>query len=107
MTNEVPPQGSNDANKNKEHENVCPLSFKLKETYFSIETIYNEWFGLGTYTIIVPGGIYLLETLHSQCNKNNNSAFNDKLSCLQFIATTVATLDYSERNPDSNVLDDL
>ena len=30
MDNEVPPQDSSDANKNKEHENVCPLSLKLK-----------------------------------------------------------------------------
>ena len=29
-TNEVPPQYCNDANKNKEHENVCSLSFKSK-----------------------------------------------------------------------------
>ena len=58
MTNEVPPQDSNDANKNKEHENVCPISFKLKEKYVSIATIYNERFGLGTYTRIIPGGIY-------------------------------------------------
>ena len=34
MTNEVPEQDSNDANKNKKHENVCPLSFKLKENLF-------------------------------------------------------------------------
>ena len=72
MTNEVPPQDSNDADKNKEHENVCPQSFKLKEKYVSIETIYNEWFGLGTSAIIIPGGIKLLETLcHSVCSVYN------------------------------------
>ena len=54
----MPPQDSDDANKNKEHENVCPISFKLKEKYVSIATIYNERFGLGTYTRIIPGGIY-------------------------------------------------
>ena len=64
--NELPPQDSNDANKNKEHEYVCPLSIKLKEKYVSMETIYNEWFGLGTYTGIIPGGIYSLETLHPE-----------------------------------------
>ena len=57
MTNEVPPQYINDTNKNKEHKNVYPLSFKWKEKYLSIENIYNEWFGLGTYTIIIPDGI--------------------------------------------------
>ena len=65
MNNEMPPQDSTDANKNKEHENVCPLSFKLKEKYVSIATIYIEWFGIGTYTIIIPGGIYSLDTLHT------------------------------------------
>ena len=65
MTNEVRPQDSNDSNKNKENENVFLLSFKLKEKYVSIATIYIEWFGIGTYTIIIPGGIYSLDTLHT------------------------------------------
>ena len=34
MNNKVPPQDSNYANKNKERENVLPLSFKLKEKIF-------------------------------------------------------------------------
>ena len=34
MTNEVPPQDSSDANKNKEHENFYPISLKLKESMF-------------------------------------------------------------------------
>ena len=42
MTNEVPPQDSNDTNKNKEHESICPLPFNIKEKYVSIATIYNE-----------------------------------------------------------------
>ena len=58
MTNEVPPQDSNDANKNKEHENVCTLSFKFKEKYVSKATIYNEWIGIVTYTRIIPDGTY-------------------------------------------------
>ena len=29
-TNEMPPQDSNDSNKNKEHEIVYPIPFKLK-----------------------------------------------------------------------------
>ena len=82
MTNEVPPQDSNDANKKTEHENVYPLSFKLKEKSFSIATIYNEWFGLGTYARILPGGIHSLEKLHPEWRKNNNSAFKKKLSRL-------------------------
>ena len=82
MTNEVPPQDSNDANKNKEHENVCPISFKSKGTIVSIETIYNEWIGIGTYTRTIIGGIYLLETMPPKWRKNNNSASKKKLSCL-------------------------
>ena len=35
MTNEVPPQDSNNANKNKEHKNFYPLSFKLREFFFN------------------------------------------------------------------------
>ena len=58
MTNELPPKDSNDTNKNKEYENFCPLSFKFKEKYVSIATIYNEWFGIGTNTIIIPCGVY-------------------------------------------------
>ena len=54
----MPPQDSNDANKNKEHENVCTLSFKLKEKHVSIASIYNEWFGIGTYKRIITGGTY-------------------------------------------------
>ena len=73
MTNEMPPQDRNGENKNKEHENVCPLPFKLKEKYVSIATIYNEWFGFRTYTRINHGGIYSLETLHPEWRKNNNS----------------------------------
>ena len=46
MTNEVPPQDSSDANKNKEHKHFYPLSFKLREKHFSIATIYNQWLGL-------------------------------------------------------------
>ena len=72
MTNEVPQQDINDSNKNKEHENVCPIKFKLKEKYVSIENIYNDWFGLGTYFIILPGGIYSLKTLHPEWHNNNN-----------------------------------
>ena len=58
MTNGVPPQDNNYVNKNKEHEHICSLSFKLKEKYVPIETIYNSWFGLVTYTRIIPGVIY-------------------------------------------------
>ena len=78
MNNEVPPQDSNNANKNKEHENLCPLSLKFKEIYFSIATINNEWFGVGTYTRIIPGGIYSLETPHPERRKNKNPAFKKK-----------------------------
>ena len=63
MTNAYPPQDSNDASK-KEHENIRPLSLKRKGKYVSLSNIYNECFGLGNYTRIIPGGIYLLETLH-------------------------------------------
>ena len=69
-TNEVPPSGSND--ENKKHENVCPLSFKLKEKYVSLSTNYNERFGLVTYTRILPSGFYSLEKLHIDWRKNNN-----------------------------------
>ena len=34
MTNKVPPMDSNDANENKEHEKIYPLSFKLKKNMF-------------------------------------------------------------------------
>ena len=78
MNNEVPAKDSNDANKNKENENLCPLSFKLKEKYDSIATIPNEWFGIGIYTRIYPGGIYSLETLHPEWRKNNNQSFKNK-----------------------------
>ena len=64
MNNEMPPQDSTDANKNKEHENVCPLSFKLKEKYVSIATIYNYCFGRRTYTINIFGGIYSLKKMY-------------------------------------------
>ena len=84
--------------------NVCPLSLKLKKQYVSIETIYNEWFGIGKYTRIIPGGIYSLETLHPEWHKNNNSALNKKLPRLQFIETTVAALAYYTCNPDDLVL---
>ena len=107
MTSEVPPQGSNDANENKERENVCPLSFKLKNRYVSIATIYNQWFGIGNYTRIIPGGIYSLETLYPEWRNNNNSAFKKKLSRLRFITTTIVTLASSTGNPDSLVLDAL
>ena len=63
MTSEVTPQDSNNQNKNKEHENFFPLSFKLREKCVSIATVYNEWFGIETYTRTLSGGIYSLETL--------------------------------------------
>ena len=107
MTNEVPPQDSNDATKNKEHENVCPISFKSKETNVSIETIYNEGIGIGTYTRTIIGGIYLLETMHPKWRKINNSAFKKKISCLWFTATNVTTLDYYKGDPYALVLDSL
>ena len=50
------------------------------EKYVSIATIYFHWFGLRIYTIIIPDGIYSLETLHPYCHKNNNSSFKNKLS---------------------------
>ena len=34
MANKVPTQDSSDTNKNKEHENFCPISLKLKESMF-------------------------------------------------------------------------
>ena len=34
------------------------MQLKTKEEYVSIENIYNEWFGIGTYTIIITGGTY-------------------------------------------------
>ena len=52
--------------KNKEHKNVCSQSLKLKEKYVVISTIYNEWFGLGTYTRIITFKIYSLYTLHPE-----------------------------------------
>ena len=75
-------------------------------TYFSIATTNNEWFRLVTYKRIKCCGVYSLETLHSEWHRNNNSAFKNKLSCLQCIATTVATLDFYMSNPDAHVLDD-
>ena len=62
----MPAQDSNYTNKNKEHENVCPKYFKLKEKYFSIATIYDEWFGLGSSARIIPGGINSLDKLHPE-----------------------------------------
>ena len=59
MTSEVPLQGSNDANKNKERENVCPLSFILKYIYVSIATIYNKCLGLETIQ-----ELFLVESIH-------------------------------------------
>ena len=73
ITNEVSAQDSNDKNKTKENENICPQSFKLKEKYISIETIYNAQFELGTYKRIIPGGINSLETMHLEWRRNNNS----------------------------------
>ena len=64
ITNEVPPQDSNDTNKTKEFKNVCPISSITKEKNASIETNYNEWFGLRTYTRVIHGEIYSVETLH-------------------------------------------
>ena len=104
IINEMPPQDSNNANKNKEHENLCPVSFKLKGKYFSIATNYNEWFGLVTYTRIISDGIYSLETLHPEWHNNKNPAFNNKLSHTQFIVATDAILNYSTGNPDNLVL---
>ena len=71
-TNEVPPQDSTDTNKNKEHGSICTILFKIKEKYVSIATIYNEWFGIGTYTRIITVRIYSLETLHPEWTRNNN-----------------------------------
>ena len=79
MTNEVPPQDINDANKNKEQQNVCHLSFKLKEIFVSIPTIYNEQFGLETYTRTIPGVIYSLKTLKLEWRKSNNYVLKEKL----------------------------
>ena len=61
-------------------------------------------FGLGTYTRILPGGVYSLETLYPEWRNNNNSSFKNKLSRLRFIATTVAALASSTENPDILVL---
>ena len=97
----------NESNKNKERENVCLLSFKFKEKYFSIATIYNEWFGLGTFKRIVPGVIYSSDKLHPEWRNNNNSAFKKKLSRLQLIANTVVTLAFSIRDKHALVLDAL
>ena len=104
LTNEVPPQDSSNANKINKHENVYPLSLKLRGKHVSIATIYNEWFRLGTYTKIIPGGIYSLETLHPEWHKNNNSAFKKELSRLRLIAATVSTLASSKCNQDALVL---
>ena len=76
----------------------------MKEKYVSIGTIYNEWFGPGTSTRIIPCVIYLVDTLQPEWRKNNNSKFKKKLSRLHFIVTTVATLDYSTGNLDALVL---
>ena len=75
MTNEVPPQDSSNANKINKHENVYPLSLKLKEKHVSIATIYNEWFGMGALAITIPGGINLLERIYPEWRRNNNLAF--------------------------------
>ena len=107
MTNEVPAQDGNDSNKNKEHENVCPRSFKLKEESVSISTIYNEWFGLGSSAIIIPCGINSLETLHPEYCRNKNSASRRKLLRLRFISTTVAKLASYTCNLDALVIDTL
>ena len=58
-----------------------------------IATIYNEFFGIGTSTRTITGGIYSLETLNLEWSKNNNSSSKRKLSHPQFIANIVATLD--------------
>ena len=79
-------------------------TLKLKEKYVSRAEIYNEWFGIGTSTRIIPGEIYSLDTLHPEWHRNNNSAFKKKFSCLQFIFTTVATLNSSPWNTDALVL---
>ena len=79
----------------------------MKEKYVSIETIYNEWFGIETYTRIITGIIYSLDTLHPEWRNKYNSESKKKLSHLQFIATTVATLYSSTGNPDALVLGDL
>ena len=72
----------------------------MREKYVPIASIYNEWFMIVTYTRIINGGIYSLEILHPEWRKNNNSESKLKLSRLQLIATTVATLDSSIDNPD-------
>ena len=76
----------------------------MKEKYVSIETIYNEWFGLGTSKRIIPCVIYSVDTLQPEWHKNNNLQSKKKLSRLHFIVTTVATLDYSTGNLDALVL---
>ena len=73
MTNEVPAQDSNDENKNKENENVCPQSIKLKDNIFQWQPFINEWFRLGTSARIIPLVINSLETLHPYWDRNNNS----------------------------------
>ena len=78
----------------------------MKNIYVSIETIYNEWFGIGTSAIIVPGRINLIETLHPEWHMNKKSVFNKKWSRLQLITTTVAKLDSSMCNPYDLVLGD-
>ena len=79
----------------------------MKEKYFSIATIYNEWFRLGTYTRILPGGIYSFETLCLEWRNNNNSISKKKLSRFRFIATTIETLASSTGKPDIIVFDAL
>ena len=46
MTNEVLPQDSNDTNKNKEHENVCPLPFNRKKNMFQQQPFIMSGLGL-------------------------------------------------------------
>ena len=99
MTSEVTPQDSNNQNKNKEHENVCTISFKLWEKCVSIAKIYDAWFGIETYKRTLSGEIYSLETLHPEWRNNNNSAFKKELSRLWLIVSTVTTLASSMSNP--------
>ena len=82
MKNKFPAQDINDANKNKENENVCLKPFKPKEKYVSIETIYNEWFGLGNSARVITGGINSLDTLHPEWHRNNNSSSKNIITSL-------------------------
>ena len=43
--------------------------------------------------------------MHPEWHNNNNSAFKNKLSLLQFIVTTVSTLAYFTMNADVLILD--